>query len=146
MDRIEEYDITALRKDSEKRERREGIKMANDATSLSKMTRPKSDFVLKNGVIYTVDKDRSRAESMAVSDKKIVYIGSNVGVTDFIDKNTNVIDLEGKMVLPGFIDSHAHVSSGVSLVATAQLFNLPSLDDYQRSIFEGKEVYRDHSF
>jgi predicted amidohydrolase YtcJ len=108
--------------------------MANDATSHSNTTRPKADFVLKNGVVYTVDKDRSRAESIAVSGKKIVYIGSNVGVTDFIDKNTNVIDLDGKMVLPGFIDSHAHVSFGVSLVAMAQLFNLPSLDDYQRSI------------
>jgi predicted amidohydrolase YtcJ len=108
--------------------------MANDATSHSNMTQPKADIVLKNGVIYTVDKDRSRAESIAVNGRKIVYIGSNAGVTDFIDKNTNVIDLEGKMVLPGFIDSHAHVSFGVSMVTMAQLFNLLSLDDYQRSI------------
>jgi predicted amidohydrolase YtcJ len=97
--------------------------MANDATSHSNIIRPNADFVLKNGVIYTVDKDWSRAESIAVRGKKIVYIGSNAGVTDFIDKNTNVIDLEGKMVLPGFIDSHAHVSFGISLVAMVQLFN-----------------------
>ena len=117
--------------------------MANDATSHSNLTRPKADVVLQNGVIYTVDKDRSRAESIAASGRKIVYIGSNAGVTDFIDKNTNVIDLGGKMVLPGFIDSHAHVSFGVSMVAMAQLFNLPSLDDYQRSIHNFTEKHPD---
>jgi len=117
--------------------------MTHDTTSHSNMNRQNADVVLKNGMIYTVDKDRSRAESIAVSGKKIVYIGSNAGVTDFIDKNTNVIDLNGKMVLPGFIDSHAHVSSGVSLVSTAQLFNLPSLDDCQRSIHDFAEKHPD---
>ena len=117
--------------------------MANDATSHNNMIRRNADFVFKNGMVYTVDKDRSRAESIAVSGKKIVYIGNNAGVTDFIDKNTNVIDLDGKMVLPGFIDSHAHVSHGVSLVATAQLFNLPSLDDCQRSIHDFADKHPD---
>ena len=119
--------------------------MANDTTSPIDMIGQNADVVLKNGVVYTVDKDRSRAESIAVSGKKIVYIGSNAGVTDFIDKNTHVIDLNGKMALPGFIDSHAHVSCGVSLVATAQLFNLPSLDDYQRSIHDFAEKHPDLS-
>ena len=117
--------------------------MTDDTTSHSNMIRQNADFVFKNGMVYTVDKDRSRAESIAVSGKKIVYIGSNAGVKDFIDKNTDVIDLNGKMVLPGFIDSHAHVSSGVSLVATAQLFNLPSLDDCQRSIHDFAEKHPD---
>jgi predicted amidohydrolase YtcJ len=49
--------------------------MANDATSHSNMTRQNADFVLQDGVVYTVDKNRSRAESIAVSGKKIVYKG-----------------------------------------------------------------------
>jgi hypothetical protein len=91
--------------------------MTNDAKSHSNITRQNADLVLQNGVIYTVDKDRSQAESIAVRGKKIVYVGSNAGVGDLIDKNTHVIDLDGKMVLPGFTDSHAHASFGALLAS-----------------------------
>ena len=107
--------------------------MTHDTISPINMIRQNADFVLKNGMVYTVDKDRSRAESIAVHGKKIVYIGSNAGVEDFIGKNTDVIDLDGKMVLPGFTDSHAHVSFG-ALLATTQLNNLTSMPAYQQSI------------
>jgi len=50
------------------------------------------------------------------------------------------------MVLPGFIDSHAHVSFGVSRVSMAQLFNLPSLDDYQRAIHDFADQHPDLDF
>ena len=86
----------------------------------------KADLVLENGVVYTVDKQRSFAEAVAVSGKKIVYVGSTEGVTDYIGPRTEVIDLAGKMVLPGFIDSHAHPTLGVYLTM-ARLFDLHSV-------------------
>ena len=66
----------------------------------------KADLVLQNGFVYTVDKQRRCAEAVAVTDKVITYVGDTEGVQDFIGPNTEVLDLAGKMLLPGFIDSH----------------------------------------
>ncbi|MED4203313.1 amidohydrolase [Neobacillus mesonae] len=67
-----------------------------------------ADLIFKNGNVYTVDKDRSWAEAVAVKDGKIVYVGDSEGVAAFKGTDTSVIDLEGKMLLPGFVDSHNH--------------------------------------
>ena len=72
----------------------------------------KADIVFQNGFVYTVDQKRSTAEAVAVNGKNIVYAGSNSGAADFIGPKTEVIDLDGKMVLPGFIDAHTHAFAG----------------------------------
>lgn len=92
-----------------------------------------ADLVLKNGFVYTVDKQRSQVEAIAVSEDKIIYIGSNKGVETFIGPETRVADLSGRMVLPGFVESHAHPTMA-SQVATVILNNLPSLEAYQQAI------------
>lgn len=70
---------------------------------------PKSaDFVFKNGSVYTVESKRPTAEAVAVTGKLITYVGTNKGVKAFIGKKTQVIDLKGKMLLPGFVESHIH--------------------------------------
>jgi len=68
-----------------------------------------ADLVLLNGVILTVDNDFSRAEAVAVRDGKILEVGENKTIKPFIGLNTNVIDLKGKTVLPGFHDAHSHM-------------------------------------
>lgn len=68
----------------------------------------KADLVLKNGVIYTVDESYPKAEAVAVSGDKIVAVAGNLDIETFIGEHTQVIDLEGKTVVPGFIDSHYH--------------------------------------
>jgi len=70
-----------------------------------------ADFVLRNGKIATVDESFSFQEAVAVRGNKIVFVGSNEGVEPFIFPNTTVIGLEGKLVLPGLIDAHAHLHS-----------------------------------
>ncbi|MBY0357584.1 MAG: amidohydrolase [Candidatus Obscuribacterales bacterium] len=67
-----------------------------------------ADLVLKNGAIYTMDLCRSWAQAIAIANGRIVYVGSNQGVAPLCGQLTNIIDLEGKMVLPGFHDSHVH--------------------------------------
>ena len=67
-----------------------------------------ADFVFKNGEVYTIDVKNPRAEAVAVTGKKIVFVGSNRGAEAFIGRNTNVIDLKGQMLLPGFVESHIH--------------------------------------
>ncbi len=66
------------------------------------------DLVLKNGNIYTENEKQPKAEAIAVKDGKIVFVGTNKEVENYIGENTKVADLAGKTVLPSFIDSHTH--------------------------------------
>jgi predicted amidohydrolase YtcJ len=70
--------------------------------------RQSADLVFKNGDVYTVDGVRSWADAVAVSGDRIVYVGSDAEVGAFIDAGTRVVDLSGKMMLPGFQDAHVH--------------------------------------
>jgi len=75
-----------------------------------------ADLVLRNGEIYTLDDARTWAEALAIDDGRIVFVGLNPDVDAFAGPGTHFVDLEGKMVLPGFHDSHVHpVSGGVEL-------------------------------
>lgn len=67
-----------------------------------------ADLILKNGAIYTVDAARSWAQAVVVRDGRIVYVGDDAGSDAFTGSGTKVVDLEGKMVLPGFVDGHNH--------------------------------------
>lgn len=69
-------------------------------------------MVLRGGVIQTMDDNRSVVTAVAVKDDVIVYVGDDAGVEEYIGDNTEVIDLNGQMVLPGFVDSHIHPASG----------------------------------
>lgn len=76
-----------------------------------------SDLVLINGKIYTLNDSNEIAESVAIKNDKIIYVGSNEGVKKFIGPNTKVLNLNGKPVFPGFIDTHIHfVKVGFSLL------------------------------
>ncbi len=70
----------------------------------------KADYVFKNGAIYTIDSKNPTAQAIAVKGKLITYVGSNDGVKPFEGDKTQVIDLKGQMLLPGFVDSHIHPS------------------------------------
>lgn len=94
----------------------------------------KADLVLTNGIIYTVDEQRTVAEAMAVRGDTIVYVGSNSGVQKWIGPGTQVIDLNGRLVLPGLIDSHAHATSGVSDIYEVFLYGIGSVEEYQAVI------------
>ena len=82
--------------------------LLNDA----KPTPKPADTVFRNGEVYTVDAVRSWAEAVAVREGRIVYVGPDAGVAAWIGPQTRVIDLHGKMLLPGFHDSHVHLVGG----------------------------------
>lgn len=65
-----------------------------------------------NGTIFTCDKNNSIVEAVLIEDNKIVFVGSNIEVQDKIDNQTQIIDLKGKLMLPGFIDNHVHFING----------------------------------
>ena len=96
---------------------------------------PAASLVLKNGFIYTVDGRRTVAEALAVRDGKIIYVGSNGEAGRYIGAGTETIDLGGRLVLPGFIDSHCHPAYGAAHELFDIMFTgLNSLDEYKKAI------------
>lgn len=93
-----------------------------------------ADRVYINGAVYTVDADRSWGEAVATTGGFIVFVGSNEDAKRWISKNTEVIDLDGQMVLPGFHDSHAHVLIGVYTEDNCDLLRLPTVQDIEATL------------
>ena len=71
-----------------------------------------ADIVLRNGRIYTVDTRRSWAAAVAVRNGRIVAVGSDAEVKALIGKTTTVVDLGGRMAMPGIVDAHNHILLG----------------------------------
>ena len=73
-----------------------------------------ADFVFRGGGVYTVDAARPLAEAVAVRDGAIVYVGDDAGINAFIGPATRVVDLAGRMLLPGFVEGHIHPIIGAT--------------------------------
>lgn len=67
-----------------------------------------ADTVLQNGKVVTVDKNFSIVQALAIKDDKIIAVGNNEDIKRYAGPSTRVIDLQGKTVLPGFVDTHSH--------------------------------------
>jgi len=65
-----------------------------------------------NGKVYTVNENQPLAQAVVVQDSKIIFVGSDDDAKKIIDKNTDVVDLNGKLMLPGFNDNHVHFLTG----------------------------------
>lgn len=68
-----------------------------------------ADLVILGGKIYTVDEGQPTVEAVAVKAGRIVFAGSAAVAENFIEEETNVIDLKGKVMTPGFIEGHGHM-------------------------------------
>jgi len=79
--------------------------------AISCTTRQSADLVLTNGRVYTVDEANPWAEALAVRGNEIVYVGDAAGAEEFIGGDTEVLDLAGKLMLPGFVEGHFHTTS-----------------------------------
>jgi predicted amidohydrolase YtcJ len=75
-------------------------------------TPPPADLLFRGGAVLTMDAARSWARSVAVKDGRIVYVGTDAGGDRYRGEKTRVVDLSGRMLLPGFHDSHVHPVSG----------------------------------
>ena len=82
-----------------------------------------ADLVLVHGKIHTEDPGRSVVEAMAVRGNGIVAVGTDRAIGAFVGKNTRIVDLGGRVVLPGIIDAHTHPAQ------SAQDLGKCSLDD-----------------
>ncbi|MQA23008.1 amidohydrolase [Rugamonas rivuli] len=80
-----------------------------------------ADTIYRNGYIYTVDAKDSVQQALAVRAGRIVYVGDNAGTKPLTGKKTKVIDLHGRMLMPGLIDGHMHPQSGGSRLLNCSL-------------------------
>ena len=88
-----------------------------------------ADLVYKNGRFYTMDSRCSVKEAVVVKGNKIAFAGSKEETDKYIDKTTEVIDLKGKTVLPGFVEGHLHAPGD----AYNKLFNINLYDAHSYS-------------
>ena len=99
-----------------------------------------ADTVYRNGVVVTIDDQRPLAEAVAVKDGRIVAVGTEAEVMETAGEQTNVVDLQQRTLLPGFVDSHGH-AYGIGLqAASANL--LPPPDGPGRDIAALQESLR----
>ena len=81
--------------------------VANEQTQLT----ASADMVLRNGKIVTVDEALGEAQAIALRGDRILAVGSNEQIAAFISDSTRVVDLHGKLAIPGFIEGHGHFTS-----------------------------------
>jgi predicted amidohydrolase YtcJ len=98
------------------------------------------DLVLYDGKVITMDSSSSIREAVAVKFGRILMVGDSREITTLIERDTKVIDLEGRTVIPGLIDSHSHmISSGVNRMLYVDLSEeagVKSIADIQERLAE----------
>lgn len=102
----------------------------------SAQSQPAADLIVTNANIWTVDKEHSRAQAVAVLGDRIVAVGTNSEINAWRGKNTRVIDAVGKLLLPGFNDSHTHFVDGGAQLDSVQLNDATSPQEFARRISE----------
>jgi hypothetical protein len=85
---------------------------------------PPADLVLLNGTVFTVDPDRPRAGAVAIFRDRIVAVGTNSEIRSRIGRSTRIVDLEGRFVVPGFVDDHTHFAQAGALLLGANLLRV----------------------
>ncbi|MEE6146133.1 amidohydrolase [Bacillus cereus] len=101
-----------------------------------------ADKIFINGKVYTVEVKQPWAEAVAIAKGKIIYVGDTKGAKKYEGKNTKVIDLKKKMLLPGFIDSHLHASETVNSLYSVNLISIRTIEEYIQMV---EKYAKEHS-
>src|SRR6516225_4981651 len=93
-----------------------------------------ADLALRHGAVYTLDGARSWAQAVAIRGGRIVYVGTDAGLASYVGAHTRVVDLHGRMLLPGFQDAHIHPISGGIQANSCDLSGLKSVAEYVEAV------------
>src|SRR5688572_19030232 len=91
-------------------------------------------LVLNNGSVVTADDARPTAQAIAVNGDTIVALGTNAEIGRYIGPGTKVIDLEGQMAMPGFIEGHGHFNGIGRAKLNLELLNTKSWDEILKMV------------
>ena len=98
------------------------------------MAQPYAGLVLTNGKIWTVNSVQPQAEAVACVGNRIAAVGSSADIRKWAGPETQVVDLAGKLVVPGFNDAHVHFYSGGAQLAGVQLRDAASEAEFRERI------------
>jgi predicted amidohydrolase YtcJ len=90
--------------------------------------KPTADSIYLNAKIWTGDSANPEAKTIVIKDSLIIYVGNEF--EDFAGSQTRIIDLKGKMMVPGFIDNHVHFLDGGYYLANINLREVKSMEDF----------------
>jgi len=96
---------------------------------------PPADTIYRNGYVYTVDDQNSTRQALAERDGKIVFVGTNQGADDFVGPDTKIVDLHGRMMMPGLVDGHMHpLSGGLKLMSCSLEYAALTVEQFRTRI------------
>ncbi|QQZ40005.1 amidohydrolase [Pseudomonas sp. SK3(2021)] len=94
-----------------------------------------TDLVLFNGQVFTADRAQPKVQALAVADGKVLQAGSDAQIKALIETGTRVIDLGGKTLMPGLIDSHSHaIFGGLEMTSANMQDKVVSLDQLEQKL------------
>lgn len=93
-----------------------------------------ADLVILNANVVTLDSGKPRVEALAVRGGRIIAVGSNSEVGRYVGGETRVVDLKGKMVVPGFVDCHVHMASFGRQLQVLDLRDATSIVEIKRRL------------
>src|SRR5438094_8966606 len=102
-----------------------------DANAQSK---PSATLIVTNAAVYTVDKQRPKAEAVAVIGDRVAAVGSRAEIDSWRGPQTKVIDTGGKLLLPGFNDAHVHFIQGGAQLDQVNLTDAANPEEFTRRI------------
>jgi predicted amidohydrolase YtcJ len=95
---------------------------------------PAADLLVTNAIVYTANDRQPRAESVAVKDGRILFVGSTNSARSYVGAKTRVLDMQGATVLPGLTDSHLHLDGVGEREMTLNLEGIESLADFLKVV------------
>jgi hypothetical protein len=95
-----------------------------------------ADLVLTNGRMVTVEESQPEAQAIAITGPRIVALGSSAGIARHVGPTTRVIDVQGRLVIPGFVESHGHFTGLGENQLTLNLTNARSWDEIVTMVAE----------
>jgi predicted amidohydrolase YtcJ len=98
-----------------------------------------ADLVLRNGRVLTVDDRMPEAQAVAARGGRIVFVGSTADAARFVGPSTQVIDLAGKLAIPGFIEGHGHFTGVGANRINLDFMNTKSWDEIVHMVAEAVE-------
>src|SRR4030095_259906 len=94
------------------------------------------DLILHNAFIWTVDSKNSTTQAVAIEDGKFVFVGSDKDALKLRGPQTQMIDLRGAFVTPGFNDNHVHFASAAQFLE----FNIMNVSTQEQLVARVKDV------